>query len=46
MMNYKSKLLKKHLSSDETDEPNKDEIKGTYGGANLLRGKREEGRVR
>jgi hypothetical protein len=45
-MNYKSKLLKKHLSSDETDEPNKDEVKGTYDGANLLRGKEEEERGR
>jgi hypothetical protein len=45
-MNYKSRLLKKHLSSDETDEPNKDEVKKTYDGANLLRGKEEEERVR
>ena len=45
-MNYKSKLLKKHLSSDETDEPNKDEVRGIYDGANLLRGKEEEERVR
>ena len=45
-MNYKSKLLKKHLSSDETEEPNKDEMKGTYDGANLLRGEEEEERVR
>jgi hypothetical protein len=45
-MNYKSKLLKKHLSSDETDEPNKDEMKETYDGANLLRGKEGEERVK
>jgi hypothetical protein len=30
-MNYKSKLLKKHLSSDETDESNKDNMKGGGG---------------
>lgn len=45
-MNYKSKLLKKHLSSDETDEPNKDEVKGAYDGTNLLKGKEEEERVK
>jgi hypothetical protein len=43
MMNYKSKLLKKHLSNDET---NKDDMKGAYNGTNLLRGKEEEERVR
>jgi len=46
MMNYKSKLLKKNLNSKETDEPNKDDMKWTYGGVNLLRGKGEEERVR
>ncbi len=42
-MNYKSKLLKKHLNSDETDESN---MKGAYDGTNLLKGEEEGGRVR
>jgi hypothetical protein len=45
MMNYKGKLLKKHLSNDKT---NKHDMKGggAYNGTNLLRGKEEEERVR